>query len=697
MSSLDVPVNRQLGGARAAARPRAAVAAKPKFITWVTLALMTTSSVASLRSAPTMAVYGLACVFLYIVPAIVFLLPQSLVAAELASGWSGGIFRWVTEGMSPRWGMLAVWCQFAMTIFYYPTLLGFVASTLAYVINPKLADNGVYTGAVIVVVFWLGVLVSARGGVSGIAKLASNGLVIGTLIPGAILVILGILYLLQGNSSAAPMNTSHLLPEWTGIASLVLIVNNFLSYSGMEMNAVHVDELRKPGTEFPKAMFFACGLVLVIFILPALAISWVVPAQQLSLTAGVMQAFSSFFGHFGIERLVPIVALALVCASLGGMLTWLAGPSKGLVLLARREGYLPPFLQKVNAEGVPVNILLTQGALTTVIGLLYALVPSVSSAYWILSVMTTQVYLIMYVLMFNSARRLRRSQPDVKRGFTAPRLGLLCIIGAAASTAAFVIGFVPPSQFESGSPGVYVLIILAGTGLIGLLPAWLFLHFRKPDWKSDDIDAEAEDQAEPPSNGAAVGAPEPAPSSAAEAQAAATPESSATPTLAHTEAEPAAAPPSGGDSVQSDGPHPGDHHRRRIYVVVGAVLVVLVVVGLLAYSSQKNDAQAQQKAQELEQKFEAAGLAVPASRDDIVRSLGTDGGAICENPANALGKATLNDALTNGADFTGRRPVLVDARVVAGEALVLQTYCPDKVQPYLEKINKLKLRHTVKG
>jgi len=40
-------------------------------------------------------------------------------------------------------------------------------------------------------------------------------------------------------------------------------------------------------------MFMAAGLVLLIFILPALAISWVVPGQQLSLTAGVMQAFSS--------------------------------------------------------------------------------------------------------------------------------------------------------------------------------------------------------------------------------------------------------------------------------------------------------------------------------------------------------------------------------------------------------------------
>jgi amino acid transporter len=434
-----------------------------------------------------MAVYGLACVFLYVVPAIVFLLPQSLVAAELASGWNGGVYRWVTEGISAPMGLLAVWCQFAMTIFYYPTLLAFVASTLAYVIDPSLASNGVYTGVVIVVVFWAGVFVSARG-MDAIAKLASSGLVVGTLIPGALLVILGIVYLIQGNASAAPMNASHLLPEWTGIASLVLIVNNFLAYSGMEMNAVHVDELRSPGSEFPKSMFLAIGLVLLIFILPTLAISWVVPSHQLSLTAGVMQAFSDFFGHFGISFLVPVVALALVCASSSGMLAWLAGPSKGLLLIGRREGYLPPFFQRLNSRGIQVNILVTQGAVTTVIALLYAFIPDVSSAYWILSVMTTQVYLVVYLLMFVAAVRLRRNQPNVERGFKAPILRTLCVTGFLASTAAFIIGFVPPSQFGSGSVGVYILVILAGIVLIGLLPPFLFLKFRKPNWKTADAE-----------------------------------------------------------------------------------------------------------------------------------------------------------------------------------------------------------------
>ena len=486
MSAAEVPAHSSRTARAARSR-----AANTQWISWVALAMMTTSSVASLRAAPTMAVYGLACVFLYLLPAVVFLLPTSLVSAELASGWEGGIYNWVSEGISKPMGFLAVWCQFAMTIFYYPTLLGFVASTLAYVFNPALASNGVWTALVIVVVYWSGVWVSSRG-TKSIAGLASGGLIIGTLIPGVLLVTLGVVFLGQGNESAAPMDAAHLLPQWAGLASIVLIVNNFLSYSGMEMNAVHVSSLRNPAKEFPRAMFTAMAMVLLIFILPALAISWFVPAEQLSLTAGIMQAFEAVFAQFGWQWLTPIIGVMLVTASVGGMLTWLAGPSKGLLLISRQEGYLPPFLQKLNKNGVQQNILVTQGAVTTVIALGYALIPSVSSAYWIFSVITTQVYLIMYLLMFVAAVRLRRNQPDHPRGFRAPILASLCGVGFTASLAALLVGFVPPSQIGTGDSGLYLLIVAGGALGLGLFVPYLFYRLRKPSWKQPEAPEQAE-------------------------------------------------------------------------------------------------------------------------------------------------------------------------------------------------------------
>src|SRR5674476_1238800 len=297
-----------------------------RYISWTVLAMMTVGSVGYLGSAPATSVFGLASVFLYVLPAFVFLVPVSLVAAELASGWQGGVYNWVREGVSAPMGLLAVWCEFAQTIFYYPALLAYVAGTLAYVIDPSLAANGVYNAVVIIGLFWGGVFISSRG-VGLVAKLSSSG----TLIPGAILVGLGIAYLAQGNHSAAPMNTHHLLPAWTGIASVVLVVNSFFTYAGIEVNAVHVDDLKNPGREFPKSIFLAMALVLAIFILPTLAIAWVIPEQNISFTAGVMQAFNSLFAHFGIKFAVPLVAIALAIGALAGMMAWLDGPSEGLL------------------------------------------------------------------------------------------------------------------------------------------------------------------------------------------------------------------------------------------------------------------------------------------------------------------------------------------------------------------------------
>ena len=366
---------------------------------------------------------------------------------------------------------------------YSPTrLLAYVAGTLAYVIDPSLAANGVYNAVVIIVLFWGGVLISSRG-VGLVAKLSSRGTLIGTLIPGAILVALGIAYLLQGNHSAAPMNTHHLLPAWTGIASVVLVVNSFFTYAGIEVNAVHVDDLENPGREFPKSIFLAMALVLAIFILPTLVIAWVVPEKNISFTAGVMQAFNGLFEHFGIKFAVPLVAIALAIGALAGMLAWLDGPSEGLLRIGREQGFLPPFFQRVNPKGIEIRILTGQATVITVIALLYAFIPDVSRDYWIFAVMATQVYLIMYILMFIAAVRLRRKQPDHQRGYRAPALRLLCVVGAVSSVAALGIGFIAPSQFGHSNWLLYALLVLGGILLIGVVPPLLMHRFRKPEWK----------------------------------------------------------------------------------------------------------------------------------------------------------------------------------------------------------------------
>lgn len=457
-------------------------------VSWIAMTLLIIGSVGDLGSAPATAVFGLASVVLFVVPAVVFLVPAALVSAELASGWKGGIYNWVSEGISPGMGFAAVWCQFAQTTFYYPAVLAYVASTLAYVFAPGLAHSGLYTTIVIIVLFWGAVLVSSRGVVAA-DKLASWGILVGTLIPGLVLVVLAAVYLVQGNSSAAPLNAHHVLPPWHGLTSIVLVVNGFFTYAGVEVNAVHVDDLRDAPREFPKAVLVAVILILLVFILPTLAISVAVPAAHISFTAGVMQAFRSLLDHFGLGLLQPILAIGLVIASVSGLLDWLTGPSTGLVDIGRERGYLPRYFQQLNGHGVQVHILAAQGIVITLIGLLYALVPTVSRAYWVFAALATEVYLIMYVLMFVAAANLRRREPDHQRGYRAPAILTICVVGTVASIAACAVGLLPPSQLGQVSAPAYAIALLAGVLAIGVLPPLLLYRLRRPSWRTPESTA----------------------------------------------------------------------------------------------------------------------------------------------------------------------------------------------------------------
>jgi hypothetical protein len=130
---------------------------------------------------------------------------------------------------------------------------------------------------------------------------------------------------------------------------------------------------------------------------------------------------------------------------------------------------------------------------------------------------------------------------------------------------------------------------------------------------------------------------------------------------------------------------------RTAYWIIGVVVVGLCVAGLIAYSAGNENERAQQKAQELSQKLARVGARVP-DKDIIVRSLGDDGGAVCENAEDGLdglNKAILFDQFVNGADFVGRRPVTVDRRVVLGQLLILETYCPEHLEEFRDKVDDL--------
>ena len=279
------------------------------------------------------------------------------------------------------------------------------------------------------------------------------------------------------------MHASALLPPWTGIASIVLIVSNVLAYAGMEVNAVHANDMKNPGHQFPRAIALATALILLVFILPTLAIAFAVPHRELGLIDGINLAFKEFFDHFGMSWGTPIISLLIAFGAFASVVTWIAGPA--------RTGLMPPMLQKRNAHGVQEGILIPQGVIVTVLALLFVLIPNGNTAFATLVDMATALYLVMYMLLFASAIRLRKIHPEVRRTYRVPALRLIAGVGFIASAAAFVLTFVRPAGFTGLSTTAYAILVAVVVVVLGMPPLILYA-MRKSKW---DMRSDAEKNA----------------------------------------------------------------------------------------------------------------------------------------------------------------------------------------------------------
>ena len=461
-----------------------------------TLAIMNITAVVSLRGLPAEAIYGLSSAFYYLFAAIVFLIPTAMVAAELAAMFSdkqGGVFRWVGEAFGPRTGFLAIWLQWIESTIWYPTVLTFGAVSIAFigmndVSDAALASNKVFTLLTVLAIYWAATFIAMKG-LNWVGKFSKWGGLIGTIIPAGLLIVLGAIYILSGGHNYMDMSQSF-IPDLSKLNNIVLASSIFLFYAGMEMMGVHVMEVNNPSKNYPKAIIIGSLATVAIFVLGTFALGFVIPSKDINLTQSLLIGFDNYFKYFHMSWAGPIIAIALMFGVLAGVLTWVAGPSKGIFMVGK-AGYLPPFFQKTNSNGVQKNILLVQGGIVTLLSLLFVVMPSVQSFYQILSQLTILLYLIMYMLMFAAAIVLRYRMKDADRPFRLGKgNGLMWVLGAvgfAGSLLAFVLSFIPPGQINIGSNTVWYAVLIAGCVIMVIIP-YIIYAMRKPSWKDPTTD-----------------------------------------------------------------------------------------------------------------------------------------------------------------------------------------------------------------
>ena len=456
--------------------------------------LLTLASLFNIRKFPNMAETQWQLVTFLVLAIILYLIPASLVSAELATGWpqTGGVYVWVKKAFGQRWGFVAVWLQwFQMTIGFVAALT-FIAATFAYAFMPSVADNKLYQFIVSIIIWWGMTLVNLRG-LKTYTSISWSFLVIGMLIPASLLIAGGVQYILSGNPIQLTLHPSwaDIIPDFSNISSIVFLLTFVFLFIGIEMTAAHAGEVSNVRKNYPIAILIVGVVMALVSIAGSLIVGFLVPTANLNLLTGIMQAFEVILA--GSSWLVSIVALLIVIGSIGEASTWILGPVRGLASTAG-DGNLPPLLQKTNAAGMPVNLMILQAVLFTFWVGVYAILPGgVNSSYWVLLALTTVVYIVMYFFMYAAAIRLRYTQPGVRRPFMilGGKAGMWLVAGWGfiAMVFLFFLSLIPPSQIEFTNLSVssYVLFMILGVMAVVAVPLIIY-QLRKPNWKPSGSD-----------------------------------------------------------------------------------------------------------------------------------------------------------------------------------------------------------------
>lgn len=451
---------------RGASYVNASTTRHAKVLGTFTLSMISVSAIIALRNLPTLAKNGSSIVIILGLAALLFFIPLALSCAELASGWpkNGGVYAWVKEAFGEQSGVLAIWLEWIESVVWLPAVLSFIAASTAYVIDPALAHHRYYMLAVMLVFLWSGTFLNFLGTQTS-GWFSTLGIITGSLIPGVAIIVLAAYWLTTGQPTQIEISPTTLIPQFDSLSSLSYFTAIGLSFAGIEVAAFYVQDTRDPKQTFPRATFISASIIIAIYTLGALAIAVVVPHHEMELSAGMMQAMTTFFQFLGIPWATTTFAFLSVVGGLALLNTWIIGPSKGLHASAL-HGDLPRFTRRTNRRGAPVVILLMQAVIGSALISMNLLIPTMNQFYWIFQTLASQLILMMYFMVFLSVIKLRFTQPHTPRLYHVPggKLGLwlICGSGACFCLFAFFVGFFPPEEYTFRGEKIYAMILSCG-------------------------------------------------------------------------------------------------------------------------------------------------------------------------------------------------------------------------------------------
>ncbi len=411
-----------------------------------------------------------------------FFVPQGLAVTELSTRYpqEGGIYVWTKKAFGDFHGFVCGWCYWTNNLLYFPGLLAFTVGNAVYIGGARiqaLGDNKVFVTSLSLLFFWFVILINVRGLKAG--KWLQNLGAIGTWVPALVLVLMGVsAYYMFG--SANPFSWKGLKPEGS-FDTLNYWSQMCFAFAGLELASIMGGEIRDPRRNVPRGIVIGGILVALIYISGSLSIYVAVPAKEVSVVHGVMQAIAEVTSRVGVVWVLSILAFLLMVSGLGGTSAWVAGSAR-IPFVVGLDRYLPSTFGKVHPKyGSPYVSILAQGVISSLFIATGYIGGSVEEAYLTLVNITVIIYFIPYLYLFAATLVLRAREGLPSEVIPIPggkaAAWFWCGLGFVTTVTAIGVALIPPQ--EATSAVFSVLKIVGGCLLIFASGGYLYLRARR--------------------------------------------------------------------------------------------------------------------------------------------------------------------------------------------------------------------------
>lgn len=457
---------------------------KMKAITWPVLTLMALCTVIGLDDIMyNFQNQGMPVITSWIIMCLLYVTPYSLMVGQLGSTFSeegGGLSSWVRGTDGEFLGYFTAWTYWAASIPYAVDSANEIIVDLGWALTgSKGFQDKIPTtmfAALTFVVFIVFIIVEHH---------FANSMEFLSSIGGGLMVIMTVLFVFLafvglaksgGHMATQPFTWHTIIPKfdlhyWSTVGMLIYAMN------GCELVAPYVTKMKKPKSDFPKAMITLAIMTAFLTILGSFALGIYFDAYHIPNDLkmnGAYYVFDMVGKQFGMGKFLLYLwawtSLLFNCALVAVLLDAMTR----MLISDTGDKYMPKFLRKKDKNGLPINGYILTVALSSFIMILGIFLPDMNDIFnWLLN-LNSIVSPGVTCWIFYSFMRVRKNSKKypskyvyIKNDKLAWLVGLALLVVTAVAT---ILGFAPQDVKQGSGLWWYELIIniVAVIVLIGL-------------------------------------------------------------------------------------------------------------------------------------------------------------------------------------------------------------------------------------